>query len=77
MSRSDKKQNAARSGGICGRSFRLIFTCFGQRLYELCRGVHRDQSFAVIFCVPRHDAVHTGAHRRLDHHGIFKIGNFR
>ena len=49
MSRSDKKQNAARSGGICGRSFRLIFTCFGQRLYELCRGVHRDRSFAVIF----------------------------
>ena len=30
MSRSGKKQNAARNGGICGRSIRLIFTCFGQ-----------------------------------------------
>ena len=75
MSRSDKKQNAARSGGICGRSFRLIFTCFGQQLYELCRGVHRDRRFAVILRVSRHDAVCTGAHRRLDHHGILKIGN--
>ena len=77
MSRSYKKQNAARNGGICGRSFRLIFTCFGQQLYELCRGVHGDRRFAVILRVPRHDAVHAGAHRRLDHHGILEIGNLR
>lgn len=69
------EQNAARNGGICGRSFRLIFICFGQQLYELCRGVHGDRRFAVILRVPRHDAVHAGAHRRLDHHGILKIGN--
>lgn len=56
-----------------GRSFRLIFTCFGQQLYELCRGIDGNWRFAVILCVPRHDAVHAGAHRRLDHHGILKI----
>ena len=70
-------KNAARSGGICGQSIRLIFTCFGQQLYELYRGVHRDRRFAVILGVPRHDAVHAGAHRRLDHHGILEIGNLR
>ena len=76
MSRSYKKQNAARNGGICGRSFRLIFTCFGQQLYELCRGIDGNWRFAVILCVPRHDAVHAGAHRRLDHHGILKSQPF-
>ena len=60
MSRNGKKQNAARNGGICGRSIRLIFACFGQQLYELCRGVHRDRRFAVILRVPRHDAVRAG-----------------
>ena len=73
MSRSGKKQNAARSGGICRRSIRLIFTCFSQQLYERCRSVHGDRCFAVILRVPRHDAVHAGAYRRFDHHGIFKI----
>ena len=77
MSRSGKKQNAARNGGTCGRSIRLIFTCFGQQLYELCRSAHGDRRFAVILCVPRHDAVCARAHRRLDHHGILKIGNLR
>ena len=69
------EQNAARSGGICGQLICLIFICFGQQLYELCRGIDGNWRFAVILCVPRHDAVHAGAHRRLDHHGILKIGN--
>ena len=72
-----EKQNAAGSGGICGWSIRLIFTCFRQQLYELCRGVHRDRRFAVVLRVPRHDTVNAGARRRLNHHGILKIGNLR
>ena len=37
------------------QSIYLIFTCFGQQFYELCRGVYSDRCFAVILCIPCHD----------------------